>query len=310
VLVSAGVLIAITGMVLRYRRGAPYLMAGWFWYLGTLVPVIGLVQIGSQAMADRYTYLPAIGLFLAVSWGVKSVVERRPELKKKVIVFSLILLSGLLILARAQVDTWQNSLTLFEHALAVTEDNPVAHNSVGAAYVAGEGSCQKAIPHYLKAIELSKGFAEAYYNLGVCAVREGNGETAISYFRKALEVNPLFVKAMINLGLMMMQSGKLDEARAEFQQLLQVDPFHEAAHVNLGTVFIHQGKLGDAARHLGEALRINPGNAEAHNSIGVVFLREGRLEEASAHFRKALALDPGHRYAERNLQIVLVNTKK
>ena len=136
-LASAALFVAVTGIVLRFRTRAPYMLIGWFWYLGTLVPVIGLVQIGSHAMADRYTYIPLVGLFIALVWGVKELVMKRPDLKKGIIVLSLLTITVLLFPARAQVETWKNSITLFEHALTVTKVNPVARYNIGA-HLSGE----------------------------------------------------------------------------------------------------------------------------------------------------------------------------
>ena len=294
-------LVSISFIAFRKAREMPFLLVGWLWYLGTLVPVIGLVQVGSQSMADRYTYLPLVGIFIFVAWGAQVLVESRPMLKHPVLVFSLVVLAGFQILAKPQVETWKNSVTLFEHALAVTELNPLAHNNVGAAYDASEGSCERALPHFMRAIELKNDYADAYNNLGTCAFREGNHEGAIRYFQRAAEVDPQYTRARVNLGLMMMKHGKLDAAEEQFRQVLKIDRAVEAAHVNLGALFINQGKLDDATMHLREALRINPRNADAHNNSGVIFLREGRVEEALRHFRQALTVAPGHPIAEKNI---------
>jgi len=300
-------LVSISYIAIRKAPELPFLLVGWLWYLGTLVPVIGLVQVGSQSMADRYTYIPLVGLFIALAWGAERVIAGWPGCKRPALLFSLIALVGLLFLAKSQVEIWKNSVSLFEHALAVSEFNPVAHNNLGAAYDASEGSCEKALSHFLRAIELKKDYAEAYDNLGVCAFREGYHEEAVRYFRRAAEVDPQFTRARVNLGLMMMKYGKLDAAEEEFRQVLRIDTTVEAAHVNLGAVFINQGKLDDAAMHLREALRINPRNAEAHNNIGVIYLREGRVEGALSHFRQALTVVPGHPTAEKNIQQILAD---
>ena len=294
-------LVSISYIAFRKAREMPFLLVGWLWYLGTLVPVIGLVQVGSQSMADRYTYLPLVGIFMVVAWGAQVLVESRPMLKHPVLVFSLVVLAGFQVLAKPQVETWKNSVTLFEHALAVTELNPLAHNNVGAAYEASEGSREKALPHFMRAIELKNDYADAYNNLGTCAFRQGNHEGAIRYFQRAAEVDPQYTRARVNLGLMMMKYGELDAAEEQFRQVLKIDTSVEAAHVNLGAIFINQGKLDDATMHLREALRINPKNADAHNNSGVIFLREGRVEEALRHFRQALTVAPGHPMAEKNI---------
>ena len=296
---------SISYVAFRKAREMPFLLVGWLWYLGTLVPVIGLVQVGSQSMADRYTYLPLVGIFMVIAWGAQALVERRPMLKYPVLVFSLVVIAGLLSLAKPQVETWENGVTLFEHALAVTEQNPLAHNNLGAAYDVREGSCKKASPHFMRAIELKNDYADAYDNLGTCAFREGDHEGAIRYFQWAAEVDPKFTRARVNLGLMMMNYGKVVAAEEAFRQVLQIDPSLEAAHVNLGALCINQGKLDDAAIHLRETLRINPRNADAHNNLGVISLRGGRVEDALRHFRQALTAAPEHPTAEMNIRLIL-----
>jgi Tfp pilus assembly protein PilF len=299
---------SITYLVIRKTREMPFLLVGWLWYLGTLVPVIGIVQVGSQSMADRYTYIPLVGLFIALAWGIKGIIEKRPCLKPCRIALSVLVLSSLAFLSSSQVETWKDSVTLFEHALTVSSANPVAHNNLGAAYDANEGSCENALPHFLKAIELRKEYADAYNNLGSCAFRKGDYEDAIRYFRRAVEADPQFVRGRINLGLMMMKKEKIDAAEEEFRQVLRIDPFQEAAHTNMAAILMNQGSFGSAESHLRETLRINPRDADAHNNIGVVLLKEGKIEDAASHFRKALIIAPGHQFAGSNLQKIFANS--
>jgi len=304
------VIIVMSYFAVRKCRVLPFLLVGWFWYLGTLVPVIGLVQVGSQSMADRYTYIPLVGLFIVMAWGAKRLVAGQPGLKHPVAIFSLVAVAGLLFLARSQVETWKNSMTLFEHALTINERNALAHNNVGAAYDVNDKSCKRALPHYMRAVELKEDYADAYDNLGTCAYRAGKHEEAIRYFRKAVEINPQFSRARINLGLVMMKCGMLQTAEEEFNKVLAIDASMETAHINLSAIFIQQGRLDDAATSLREALRINPENAEAHNNIGVIFLRSGRIGDALRHFRLALNIAPGHPAAEQNIQHIMAHMSK
>jgi protein O-mannosyl-transferase len=302
-------LVSISCIVVRKAREYPFLLVGWLWYLGTLVPVIGIIQVGSQSMADRYTYIPLVGLFIAISWGMKSIVERQPKWKHAIIVVILIALSGLLFLARAQVGTWKNSLTLFGHALLVTEVNPVAHHNIGAFYL-DQNDCQKAVPHFMKAIEMKENYADPYHGLGVCASRETPPAEAMYFFTKALGIDPRLTRALIDRGVFSMKQGKLDEAVEDFRQALRIDPAHEGALTNLGMLTILQGKPVEALPHLIEALRINPHSAQAHNNIGIALMNLGRIDEAVDHFRQAHALAPQDRAIEENMRQVLTHTAK
>jgi protein O-mannosyl-transferase len=309
IVIALLLLVLISSLVVRKAREFPFLLVGWLWYLGTLVPVIGIVQVGSQSMADRYTYIPLVGLFIAISWGVKSIVESQPKWRHAFIVFVLIALSGLFLTARAQVETWKNSLTLFGHALLVTDVNPVAHHNIGAFYL-DQNDCQKAVPHFLKAIEMKENYADPYHGLGVCALRETPPADAMKLFTKALEINPLLTRALIDRGAVFMKQGKFDEAADDFRQALRTDPDSEGALTNLGMLSIQQGKPGEAELHLREALRINPHSAQAHNNLGIALFVQGRTVEAVDQFRQAHALAPQDRAIEKNLQHVLSHTAK
>jgi Tfp pilus assembly protein PilF len=301
--VSALTLVSITVLAMRNMRDMPFLLVGWLWYLGTLVPVIGIVQVGSQAMADRYTYIPLIGLFIALAWGAERLVAVCPGLKRPVVVSSLVVLSGLMLLARAQVETWKNTVTLFEQALAATEVNPLAHHNIGAFYM-DKNDCRKAVPHFLEAIRMKENYAYPYHGLGVCASRETPPTGAMYFFRKALELDPRLTRALIDRGVLLMNQGKFDAAAEDFEQALRIKPDHEAAHVNLGLVRLREGKLAAAESHLSEARRINPDSAEVANNLGLLCAEQGRIDEAAAWFRQALERVPGHPEIERNLRVL------
>jgi protein O-mannosyl-transferase len=302
-------LVSISYLAVRKARVMPFLLVGWFWYLGTLVPVIGIVQVGSQSMADRYTYIPLVGLFIAVAWGMKSIVERQPKWRHAVIAILLVALSGLLLVAKAQVETWKNSVTLFEQALAATEINPMAHNNIGAFYM-DQNDCHKAVPHFLKAIQMKANYASPYHGLGVCASRETPPTGAMYFFRKALEIDPRLTSALVDRGVLFMKQGKLDEAIEDFRQALRIKPDHEGAHTNTGLILLQRGKLEEAEFHLGEALRVNPRNAEALNNLGLVRMEQGRVEDAVASFLKARELMPGNSTIETNLRIACEKRQK
>lgn len=300
---SALLLGAVTALAIRNMRKMPFLLVGWLWYLGTLVPVIGIVQVGSQAMADRYTYIPLIGFFIAVAWGAERLIVERPGWKTPFMVSSLAVLSVLMILARSQVETWQSSLTLFEKALAATKVNPLAHHNVGAFYL-DQGDCQKAVPHFLEAIRMKENYAYPYHGLGVCASRQTPPTGALYFFGRALELDPHMTRALNDRGILYMKQGEFGSAAEDFEQALRIKPDHDAAHANLGLIYMSQGRLAAAETHLNEARRLNPDSAEVLNNLGLLCTRQGKIDDAAAWFRKALERVPGHPQIEKNLQIL------
>jgi Flp pilus assembly protein TadD len=301
--VSVLLLGSVTVLAIRKMRKMPFMLVGWLWYLGTLVPVIGIVQVGSQAMADRYTYIPLIGLFIAVAWGAERLIAERSRWKIPFIVSSLAVLSVLMILARSQVETWQSSLTLFEQALTATKVNPLAHHNIGAYYLE-KNDCQRAVPHFLEAIRMKENYAYPYDALGVCASRRIPPTGALYFFAKALEIDPRLTKAMVDRGILLMKQGKFNSAAEDFRHALRIKPNHEVAHANLGLILLHAGDLVNAEVHLREARRVNPDSAEVLNNLGILCMKQGRTEEASAWFRKALELMPSHPEIESNLRIL------
>jgi tetratricopeptide (TPR) repeat protein len=269
---AAGLLLLlISTVVIRAGRRYPYLPVGWFWYLGTLVPVIGLVQVGPQAMADRYTYVPLIGLFIMIAWGVPEIVPRWPHRKLSFATLSTTLFLFLMVLTWKQVQYWKNSISLFEHTLEVTSNNWLCNNSLGIA-LDREGRTDDAIKHYLAALRIRPDYVKAHSNLGYALVREGRTDDAIKHYLEALRIKPDYVEA----------------------------------HNNLGNALAREGRIDDAIKHYLEALRIKPDLAEAHNNLGIVFARKGNFDVAVKHFEKALQINPNFSYARDNLKKVLL----
>ncbi|HNZ34923.1 MAG: TPR repeat-containing protein YrrB [Deltaproteobacteria bacterium ADurb.BinA179] len=304
--VSAVFLGSVSVLTVRKMRAMPFLLVGWLWYLGTLVPVIGIVQVGSQSMADRYTYIPLVGLFIILAWGAERMVFRCPGAKRPAVILSLFILSGLLVSARSQIGTWKNSVTLFEQCLAATPLNPLAHHKLGEFYM-DRNDCGRAVPHFLKAIEMKDNFPCAYHGLGVCASRQTPSSGAFYFFRQALLFDPQLARTLVSRGILLIRLGRYAEAEQDFRRLLQIDPSHEAAHVNLGLIFTESGKLADAEAHLIEALRVNPRSAEALNNLGLIRFGQDRREEAVECFQRALALSPREKVFEANLRHALAH---
>jgi len=302
-------LLVISFAAIRFIKQKPYVAVGWLWFLGTLVPVIGLVQVGNQAMADRYTYVPFIGLFIVIAWGVFELTSRWQHSKKILAGFATVILVALMAVTWKQTGYWQNSITLFEHNLKVTAEHSVLHNSLGFA-LENMGRTEEAIEHYSQALRINPNFEHAHNNLGNALDKLGRTEEAIDYYLQALRINPNFEHTHNNLGNALVKMGRAEEAIEHYLQALQIKPDFVDAHNNLGNTLLRQGKTVEAVRHFNEALRLNPNFAKAHNNLGIASASAGKIEDAIAHFHKALQIDPKNVEARLNLNNILETLEK
>ena len=260
--VMAGLLIiAVTYIAVRLLRKYPYLATGWFWFLGTLVPVIGLLQVGGQAMADRYTYLPLIGIYIIITWGVSDLASqwRFREIFLPMSAGAVLLLLSMV--TWIQVGHWQNSMKLFRHALGVTHNNWLAHNSLGVALFRA-GKLDEALGHFNKTLNNKPEDVMTYNNLGSVLAQKGELDEAIFYFRKAVAIKPDYVKALDNLGKALFIRGNFQEAEFYYKKAINIKPDYANAHYNLGSLLARQGKIKDAVAHYTRAVNINPEFAE------------------------------------------------
>jgi tetratricopeptide (TPR) repeat protein len=334
--IGAGLLLlGLSFLAIRAGRRYPYLPVGWLWFLGTLVPVIGLVQVGEQAMADRYTYVPLIGLFIVLAWGVAEIATRW-RLPQGLLPASVgIVLIALSVQTWAQVGHWRNTETLFEHALRVTPDNSMAHTALaGGLY--HQGRLEEAVAHYGKALEIDPEYARAHHNLGATLVQQGHLleaieryaeavrldpdhatyhvglatalhrleriDEAIEHYLEALRIDPRQADALNNLGVARMSRGELDEAIRAYSNAIRVRPAYAEAHHNLGNALSLQGKLEEAVGHYEGALRISPDDADTHYELGETLHRLGQLDRAIAHYSEVLRLDPEYPGAREGLR--------
>jgi Flp pilus assembly protein TadD len=291
--------ISLTAVVLIKRK--PYILIGWLWFLGTLVPVIGIVQVGTQSMADRYTYLPMIGLFVMVAWSFPPFSEQPSWLKKGMATATGMVLLILSAAAWVQAGYWQNSKTLFSRALEVTSGNTIAHNNLGAALL-NAGRADEAILHCREALKTNPGFTDAIFNLGAALMAKGQADDAVQILGQLLEMEPDHVRARNNLANALIQQGKIDEAVRHFQMILENQPNHVEANINMGAALLRMGRIDDALGHYRTAIQSAPGNPEAFNNMGVLFVQKNMLDEAKNHFQKALSLRPGYESAINNLR--------
>ena len=266
---SAAFFLSATCFVVWRGRKFPFLITGWFWYLGMLVPVIGLVQVGAQSMADRYTYLPLIGIFIPLVWGAGKMFESWRLPKPVVVNVVVLLLLACAIRTLDQLRYWKNTETLFRHTLAVTKDN-----------------------------------ATAYYNLGEYYFGKGQLDLAVWDYLQAVQIKPSYADALNNLGVALALKGELDEAVARIRKSISYQPEMAEARYNLGNVLVMQHKLNDAINAYREALRLNPDYSEAHNNLANLLATQGHLAEARKHYQETLRLNPNHEGAKHQLQVI------
>ena len=295
VVLAAAAVVFLTILLLRVARENPYLTVGWLWFLGTLLPVVGLIQVGDQSMADRFTYLPSIGLFIMVSWGVPELVFRWREAEAAMQVAALSVIVGLVVGTRHQLQFWGSNIALFERAIAVTRDNYIAQNNLGVA-LREKGDLEQAAIHFHEAVSIWPQFPEANRNLADVLLRAGRLDEAIHYYRQALQRRPGWAETHNALGLALAQQGKLQEAAEHFTRAVDLDPSGEVARSNLALALMKLGRLDDAVAHATRALELNPKDAQAQYLMGLLLTKQGRQAEAVVHFDEAIRLRPA--YAE------------
>jgi Flp pilus assembly protein TadD len=291
VILSALALVVITAAVWLLRDRGPYLVFGWFWYLGTLVPVIGLVQVGSQEMADRYTYVPLIGIFVGLVWGLSDCFNRLAAGRLYAAPVAALGIVSCAIVTGHQITYWKDNVTLFQHALAFTSKNLVANINIGAAYMQ-QGRNTEALQHYLAALQIKPDNAKAQYNLGVALASLGRTDEAVKHYRIALLIDPSYTKSLKALGDSLLGSGKISEALMHYKSILQIDPANTAVQLVLGNTLITTGDISGGIEHLREVTKIAPSNFEAQLNLASALASEGKLEEAIAYYQTALRLDP------------------
>jgi tetratricopeptide (TPR) repeat protein len=302
-LAAAGLLLVLTALTLWQARRRPYLAVGWLWYLGTLVPVIGVVQVGRQALADRYTYIPLIGLFLLLVWGTYDLLGRRPLALRAAVVASAGLMAACLLLTWWQLPTWRNDVALWHHAMTVIPSG-IAHQGMAKAFEK-QGKIDQARREYLEAVRCDPN-PLAYNNVGVFLARHGWLDEALDHFAQALALFPDYAKGHFNMGHILLEQGKLDEAQRHLAEAVRLDPDLVSSHYYLGLALERQGKFREAEVELTQALRGNPGSANALYHLGVVAEGQGRSREAANYFISALKRDPKHVKTHTSLGALLV----
>jgi len=342
VLMSVLVLTTITFVSIRLIKKAPYLAVGWFWYLGTLIPVIGLVQVGQQAMADRYAYIPFIGMFIIIAWGLPELLKNYLFRKKLILFLAGIYFSVLMTLCWIQLQYWENSIKIFQHAINVTVKKYPSfvgiYNNLGVVLIAqnkfeeARTNLKKAVElqpnypesqnnlgyalselnrfseaniHYKKAIRLKPDYAEAHNNLANSLSKKSNFNQAIIHYKKAIQLKPEYSEAHFNLGVTLNKWNHSEEAISQLEEAIRLEPNFFQAHLALGNILILKDKFERALYHLEITIKIDPNNSIAHNSLGSILGQQGNLKKAIAHFNTSLKLNPFYEEAHQNLGTAL-----
>jgi protein O-mannosyl-transferase len=284
-------------MLLRRRTVAPTI--GLLWFLGTLVPMIGIVQVGPQSIADRYTYIPSIGVVIAVVFGLMEAVRSR-KLQQVLMGAGIIAAMSCIAITRYQIGFWKDDVSVWSRAIEVTQNNFSAHYRLARA-LGRHGNVDAAIPEYNRAVEIKPDFAEGHCSLGKALALAGRLTEAAAHFRRTLQLQPGHIVAENNLGNLLLRQGKADEALNLFQDALKREPNNPATHANLGYAFLKTGNIDEALRHLQAAVRIQPDNTAAQNNLGWLLSQRGQTDEAIACFQTVLKFEPGSAEAHNNL---------
>jgi Flp pilus assembly protein TadD len=306
--ISAVFLLAVTILIFRFAKEHRYLVVGWLWYLGTLVPVIGLIQVGVQAMADRYTYITLTGLFIIIAWGLPDLLAKWQYKKIALMLSALLIILAMSICTHFQLRHWQNSLTLFQHDLDVTKDNYVAHLCI-AGPLRKQGKLNETIYHCSEAIRIKPNYTKALNCLGIALCEAGRIDEAIPYYEKALEIDPCFANANANLALALASKGDFAEAVRHYRIALEttdIIPLHR----DLGYVLLKLGRFEEAVAEYRKVLSAMPDNPDVLNELGYALAHTGKFDEAIEYFSQALQIDPNNTLARNNLNFALAEKQK
>ena len=302
-------LTAVTAAVSMMLKKAPYLATGWLWYMGTLVPVIGIVQAGSQAMADRYTYIPLIGLFIIVAWGVPELLKKWSYRKEILITASALCILCFSILTWIQVGYWRDSLTLFDYTLKVTKNNWFIHNSRGVAYSI-LGDYRQASEDYSRTITLNPKFPSAYYNRCIACNNLGNYRQALEDCGRAIQLKPAYAEAYMNRGNAYSGLGDYSKAFIDYDKAIQLNGMYAEAYYNRGIAFTALGKYGQAIADYDCAVKIKPNHADAYNNRGAAYYGLGNYSKAIENYSRAIEVKPDFTGAYYNRGVAYVKLDK
>jgi len=300
------VLVFISLLSIGLIKKSPYFAVGWFWFLGALVPVIGLVQVGLQSMADRYTYVPLIGLSIIIAWGASDILAGFRHKRIIFAIFTIFVTLAIMISTWFQVARWENSITLFENAVDVTKNNYVAHHKLGEA-LAVRGETDKAISHYSESLRIKPDFIPSHLNIGLILREKHKINEAIEHLSMVLQAKPNHAEAYYELGVTLEKQGNFDAAVKYYYEALRIKPRFAKGHNKLGIIMALQKKDKEAIFHLYKAIRIDSHYADAYCNLGIIYANQRNIENAILHFKKALYLNPNMAQALYNLSWILAS---
>jgi protein O-mannosyl-transferase len=280
-------LMIVSVIFILWRKSYPFALTGWLWFLGMLVPMIGIVQVGSQPMADRYTYLPAIGLYIIATWGAIELLKGLRYKREILSVAGLLVIAAFITRSYFQTAYWRDSETLWRHTVAVTHDNFIAQNNLAGSLL-DKGQLEEAITHYRQAVEINPDVAQVQSNLGNALVRGARVDEAMAHLQKALQINPAYAEAYNHMGSALMKKGQAGEAISYYQKAIQLNTSYADAYNNLGAAFWRNGQLDEAISNYREAAAIKPGSAEMQFNLGNALARRGSWADAIGCYRAAL----------------------
>jgi tetratricopeptide (TPR) repeat protein len=306
VLGSVLLLIALTVAVFKMVKRFPYLATGWLWYAGTIVPVIGIVQVGNQAMADRYTYIPLIGLFIILAWGIPELLKKWKYRKEVLLTLFALSFLCLSIKTWTQVGYWQNSITLYDHTLKVTDNNWLIYNNRGVAYY-GLGNYNRAIEDYDRAIEIKPDFADTYSNRGATYFKLGNYRQAIEDYDRAIEIKPVFADTYSNRGAAYFKLGNYRQAIEDYDRAIVIKPSYADAYYNRGIAYKVLGNYNQVIDDFDRAIVIKPSYANAYLNRGNVYKDLGNYRQAIEDYDRSIVIKPSYAEGYFNRGLIYLN---
>jgi protein O-mannosyl-transferase len=298
VVLALVLLAGISAAVVILRR--KYLIVGWAWYIVTLLPVIGLIQVGSQARADRYMYIPMVGLLIILAWGLNELSTKLRFKNFILISAGIVFISGMALCAGQQIKYWHDSFTLFTHTLQVIPDNHIAHLNLGNVLLK-EKKIDEAIWHYKKAVEASSDFTEAYQNLGLAYFLEGKFDQAITQYNILMQKGRKTSKTHFYLANALARKGRLDEAISHYEQALKKDPDNGEIHSNMGLALVEKGRIDEAIEHYNKAIESGKNVPEVLSNLGNAYVKQGNIDKAVKTFEKSIELKDDFSQAHYNL---------
>jgi|ERR1044071_2693818 tetratricopeptide (TPR) repeat protein len=301
---AAIVFLTISTWAFAGRRRLPYFYVGWFWFVGTLVPVIGLVQVGAQSMADRYSYLPSIGLLLVLVWGISEIAKHFRLGTRVLAAAGAGSAIACVLLTVSQIQYWKNSGTLFRHALAVTGENCVAWTNLGS-YTLDQGAIEEAVGQLEHALQLCPSFSQPHFLLGTALYMKGLHAAGIGHIQHAIQLEPRNAPARFNLAAILEQQGRFDEAVIQFQQVLKLKPTYAEAYDGLGFALQQRGNTQGAVRQFEKAMTLKPKDGKAYQGLGEAMLAENKIDEALRYLREASLLKPNDPEIHKALGLAL-----